>query len=224
MQFTTLSIRAITVAAATLAVAASANAALTLPTNFLVADSVQAFSELSQDSFAADGVTVTPLGNATAVAGAVSAYRLPITTITLNGLKISKGDAKGSALQFTRTYRSKDYALTLANFTINYDTKQVLADATASGGVTSKQQAIYNFHTAMPLAIKYKFPLRITAHEVLDELMLTPETVNSFVTGLSLNKAGRSVISSISFGTLTQDIAVKFRAKAVSNKLYVPAP
>jgi len=225
MQISSLSFRSITIAASLLAAGASAHADLTIPANALVADSVQAFSSDAQDAFAAQEVTVSPLGNATAVTGVTSAFRLPITTITIGaGLKITKGDAKGSALQFARVYRGNTVALTLANFTINYVSKQVLADVTPKGGTTVAQQAIYNFHTATPLGIKYQFPLKITGHEVLDQLFLTEETKDSFMTALALPKAIRGVLDIVDFGTLTQDIAVKFRAKPVSNKPYVPAP
>jgi hypothetical protein len=41
------------------------------------------------------------------------------------------------------------------------------------------------------------------------------------MTSLVLPAFARNVLENLDFGTLTQDIAVKFRAKAVSNKPYV---
>jgi hypothetical protein len=216
-----------------LAAGATAHANLTVPVNALVANSVQAFSSDAMNAFALESVSVTALGNATAVpdavdptTGAPNAFSLPITTITIGpGLKIVKGDARGSALYFSRTYKGAEVGVYLANFRINYGAKQVLADVTIKGSsTTASQQAIYNFDTQTPLGIKYQLPLKITGHEVLDHLYLTEETKTSFMTGLKLPAFVRGVLDAVDFGTLTQDIAVRFRAKPVSMKPYVPAP
>ncbi|MDO9237617.1 MAG: hypothetical protein Q7U28_16485 [Aquabacterium sp.] len=223
-----LTFRSIAVAA-TLVVGASAHA-LTIPTNALVANSVQAFSVEANDAFVAGGVTVTPLGNATALVVPVDAppaYNLPITTITVGSkLNIAAGDAKGSALQITRLAKGfGTVGLVLANFTLNYDTKQVMADTTTLGGETVKQLPTYNFNVATPLGIKYKFPLSITAHEVLDKLTLTPEARLAMIKALKLSVSLVAALDSVTtFGTLTQDIVVKLRPKAVSATPYTPAP
>ena len=224
MQFPALSIRSISVAAAMLAMGASASAQLTIPTNALVANSVQAFSELALDAYAADGVTVTPLGNATETSPGV--YNMPVTSLTVKVMqaKVLSGIANGSALQFTRLYRGKTVGLTLANFSLDYVNNQVKADLTPFGGTTAKQQAIYDFHIGTPLAIKYRFPVLIYAHEVLDQLTLTPVTVKSFATSLSLSKTSEAVSKALDYGTLTQDVNVWFRPKPVSKTPYVPAP
>lgn len=219
-----LSFRTIAVATALVAVGASAHADLTIPANALVANSVQAFSQESLDAFSVGSVVVTPLGNATAVDGVTGAYSFPITSITIgNNLKIAGGSASGSALEIARTVGGVKKAVTVANFTINYNTKQVLADTTPLGGTTAKQAALYNFNVATPLGIKYKFPLTITGHEVLDQLTLTDETKATMATSLGLSAPLRAALYSIStFGTLTQDIAVKLRPKAVSTTPYTP--
>ncbi|MBI2731810.1 MAG: hypothetical protein HYX44_00370 [Aquabacterium sp.] len=230
MRFSPLSLRSVSIAAALVAATASAHAGLTIPTNALVANSVQTFSDLAMDAFGLQNVTVIPLGNATAVPNTTNAYNLPITTITIgSGLSIAKGDARGSALQFARTSRGVNYALTLANFTIDYTRKQVLADVTVKATAnttasTVKQQAIYNYNVNAKLGIKYKFPLTITAHEVLDKLFLTEETKDSFMLGLKLPASNRGVLDDTDFGSLTQDILVAFRSKPVSMTPYVPAP
>jgi hypothetical protein len=227
MQISSLSFRSITVAAALLAAGASAHADLTIPANSLVADSVQAFSQEALDTFALGGVTVAPLGNATAVTGVDGAFSLPITSITISSaLKIARGSANGSALEIARIDRKLGkFAVTVANFTINYETKQVLADTTPLHGTTVKQAPLYNFHTATPLGIKYKVPLSISGHEVLDQLTLTPEMHDTMVSALALPYYLVPALDAITtFGTLTQDINVKLRAKPVSAKVYVPAP
>jgi len=212
------------IAVAGLAVAASAYAGnTTIVTNALVADSVQAFSTDAAGAFEVQSVSVTPLGNATAVSGAATpSFSLPITSITIDSkLQIVSGDAKGSALKFARTTTAgTEVWVVLANFTIDYVNKKVLADTTIPGVATVKQQAIYSFATSSALSIKYKFPLSITGHEVLNQLMLTEETKDSFMNGLKLYSFIRAVLDATDFGTLTQDIAVKLRSKPVSTKLY----
>jgi hypothetical protein len=223
-----LSFRSVAVAAALVAAAASANA-LTINVNALVADSVQAFSTEATDAFAVGGVVVTGQGNTVTVTPPADnpdllAFSFPITSITIsNSLKIASGDAKGSALEIARTVRGVKLGVTVANFTINYETKQVLADTTPIGGTTTKQAPLYNFNTATPLGLKYKFPLSITGHEVLDQLTLTPEMKATMVSSLQLTPVLKAALESITtFGTLTQDIAVKLRPKAVSTTPYTP--
>ena len=225
MRFTSMSIRSVTLAAAMLAIGAAAHANLTIPTNALVANSVQAFSSDATDAFAAGSVNIAALGNATNPSE--GSYSFPITSISIgSGLKIAGGQASGSALQLTRLAKGAGtVGVTIANFTINYNTKQVLADTTPLGGTTTKQAPLYNFNTATPLGIKYKFPLTITAHEVLDNLTLTPEMNATMKSALKLTPALAAALDSITtFGTLTQDILVAFRSKPVSMTPYVPAP
>lgn len=209
--------------AAGLVASSLAHANLTIPSNGLVADSVQAFSDRANKAFRLQGVTVLPLGNATAVAGAtLPTFAFPITSITIDGsLKVVSGDAKGSALKLVRTLDDGSEAfVVIANFTLDYKAKQVLADTTIPGVPTFKQAAIYNFNVATPLALKYKFPLTITGHEVLDTLMLTEDAKDKMMEGLVLEDYIRTgVLDTTDFGTLTQDILVKTR-KAVSTTPY----
>jgi hypothetical protein len=199
--------------------------ALTLPVNALEASSTQQFSIELQDAFALQGIQVIGLGNTTQPAGTAFAYSFPITTITIGSrLSIQKGDAKGSALEFSRVRNGVRLGFTLANFTINYAEKRVQADTTPFGGQTIKQLNIYTYNAAKPLAIKYRFPLSITANEVLDQLILTPEALEAFTNALQLRRFEAGAITGVSFGSLTQDISVKFRKRPVSSKPYVPAP
>ena len=227
MNFVKLPVRALTVAAVLMAAGVSANA-LTINTAGMVANSVQAFSQDALDQFELFDITVAPLGNATALAQP-GAFNLPITSITTNSkLKVTAGASVGSALAITRNLPSgKAYTITLANFSLDYVNHKVLADTTVTqpdvANVTQAQAAVYNFSTATPLALKYKFPLTITGHEVLDKLFLTEEAQQIMYTGLKLPSIALTVLPTTDFGTLTQDIKVAFR-KAVSTKPYVPAP
>ncbi len=226
MTNTMMNVRALSAVAALLSFGAANAAGLTLPTNALVAESVQLFSQEALDNFDIYKIVVKPLGNTSQSTTNTAAFSLPITSITIGSkLQISKGDAKGSALDIVRTFKTGRQAnLVLANFTINYDGKQVLADATPKGGVTIPQLPLFNYNVGTALALKYKFPLSITGHEVLDTLKFTPEAVNAIMSSLELIASVRPIVEGQDNGTLTQDIAIKFRPKAVNATPYKPAP
>lgn len=168
-----LNVRSTAIAAALL-VASAAASALTIPTNALVADSVQQFSQEALDGFELTGVTITPLGNAKAVANTTDSFVFPITSITVDSkLHIAGGEASGSALEIARIApprtpsAGQKIGIVLANFAIDYNAKKVFADFTPIGGVTAKKVGLFNFNVATPLGIKYKFPLTVTGREVL---------------------------------------------------------
>ena len=226
MKFPTLTVRPLAVAATLLAAGTAANA-LTIPTQGLVANAVQGFSEAALKSFKAVGVVVTPLGNATAIAAVPGAFNLPVTSISVNSkLAITSGASVGSALEIAREVYDEPTdsyyhsGVVLANFKINFESKQVLADSTF-GGATTKMMPVFDFNNAVPLGIKYKFPLTITGHQLLDKLMLTPEAKTAMATGLVLEGFELPSLNN-DFGTIAIDVKVAFR-KAVSTKPYVPA-
>ncbi|MBC7699577.1 hypothetical protein [Aquabacterium sp.] len=232
-----LTIRSISFAAATLAMAASANA-LTIDWSGLQGTSTIAFSQSAISLFKANGGRVNALGNTTAVLPAGSpataaawTFVLPITSITITPtLKIGSGQASGSALDIVRKVADEDgnvltSGIVLANFILDYTNKKVLADSTTHGAATLPKFAVFNFNVATPLALKYKFPLSITGHEVLDKLALTSPAVDLFATSLGLSgDAVLALVAGTDFGTLTQDIAVMVRKPAASKTPYVPAP
>lgn len=222
MTFAALSLRSFAVAATFATVAASASA-LTLPTESLQANSVQAFSEKALKQNKLLGIEVTPLGNATATSTA-GAYNLPVTSISVNSsLKVTSGSAVGSALEISRLNDDLvKVGITLANFKINFETHQVLADVTPFGGVTTAQQAVYTFNEATPLNLKYKFPLTITGTQLLDKLFLTPEGIAALTSALELPEFAPDLLVKTDFGTIAIDVKVGTR-KAVSTKPYVPA-
>ena len=225
-----VSIRSIAFAAATLAVAASANA-LTIDWTKLQGTSTLAFSDAAISLFQANGGKLAPLGATSPVGTSGWSFSLPITSIEINGaLKIASGQASGSALDIVRRTVDEDTGevikanIVLANFTLDYINKKVLADTTASG-TTKPQFAVYTFNAATPLALKYKFPLTVTGHEVLDKLVLTPGAVDVFASSLGLSgDAVLALVRSTEFGTLTQDISTNARKPAASKTPYVPAP
>jgi hypothetical protein len=227
MKFVKMSARPLIIASALLSVGFAANA-LTIPFNAFKGTSQLQFSADALGAFDLVHVVIAPLGNATAVPDTPGTFDLPITSITINPtLKaplISAGSAAGSALSISRLNGDVTVGLTLANFTLNYIGKQVLADTTPFGGATTAQMPLYNFNNATPLALKYKFPLTITGHEVLDTLILTTEGKNALKASLVLPKFTYPILDETLFGTLTQDIATVLRKKPVSAKSYNPAP
>lgn len=207
-------------------IAAQAALALNIPTNALQANAVQAFSQDALDSFDIVGITLQPLGNATVVANVPGAYNLPVTSISLQFLKIAGGASTGSALEFNRLDddSGKRTRVTLANFSIDFNAKKILADATQQGQAAVKKTPIFDFHEQTPLGLKYQFPLSITGKQILDKLFLTTEGKKLFKVGLELPDIADLVLETTDFGTITIDVAVKLRNRPVSNRPYVVAP
>lgn len=205
---------------------AKATLALTIPTNALQADAIQAFSPDGLDSFDVVGITVMPLGNASAVPGVTGAYNLPVTSITLQLVKIAGGSASGSALAFNRINEDTGAPMrvTLANFSIDFNAKQVLADATRLGQTTAPKTPIFNFREQTPLGLKYQFPLSITGTQILDKLFLTTEGKRLFKTALELPDIADQVLDTTDFGTITVKVVVKPRSRPVPSRPYVVTP
>jgi len=222
MTFAAFSLRSFAVAATFATVAASASA-LTLPTQSLQANAVQAFSEKALKQNKLLGIEVIPLGNATPTS-TPGAYNLPVTSITINSkLKVASGASVGSALEISRLNDDLiKVGVTLANFKINFETHQVLADVTPFGGVTMPQRAVYKFNEAVPLTLKYKFPLTITGTQLLDKLFLTEEGIAVLTSALELPEFAPDLLVKTDFGTIGIEVKVGLR-KAVSTRPYVPA-
>ncbi len=225
MTFAT--VRSVSIAAA-VALSAFSAQALTIPTNALQADSFQVFSESALQSYALFNVGISALGNASPVAGTTNTFSLPVTNIVIGltgGIKIESGSAVGSALEISRVdpATGKKRGLTIANFYIDFKNNKVLADTTVIGsGVTQAKAPVYTFVKTQELALKYKFPLSITAKEQLGDLRLVD--VNGTADALGIDRfLANAVIPQIDFGVINIDIGVAFRSKPVSTKPYVPA-
>lgn len=225
-------IRSLAVTTMLSAVAVSAHADLKIPFGWTQSNSVQKFPAKVLELFDLVYLEINAKGNATSLndvpAGLevpkAQSYSLPVTEIVIGSkLNIAAGSAIGSALEFRRALDDGSYVgVTLANFTLNYVTKKVWCDAKASGAV-SKHIAVYDFHVATPLALKYKFPLTVTGHEVLDKLMITADGKQVFTDGLQLEPWAAAALDE-DMGTLTQDISTNIRKPALkSTKPYVPA-
>jgi hypothetical protein len=221
-----ITLRSVSIALALTAGAVSAQAGtlLTLPFQGTQSNSVQAFSPTILKAFSAVDVSVAAAGNATGNAD-LSAFTLPVTKVVIGTkLNITSGSAVGSALVISRLdydfEPAAEYSVTLANFTIDYENKKVLADTTPKGGKTIAQMPLYTFNPVTPLALKFKFPLTVTGHEVLDTLKLTPEAKAVFLSDLHIPDMFAAALE-LDFGTLTQDISTKARKPAVSAKPYV---
>ena len=218
-------------AAAAVFAASAAHADLTLPLNCTKSNSVQTFTQDNLDSFDLVNLSVRAKGNATPVGAMITggntgatyynAYNFPVTKAVIgSNLAIKSGSAVGSALFFDRTDddTGAKYGLTLANFTIDYVNKKVLADITPQGGVVANQQPIYTFEVDTALALKYKFPLGLAGKELLTNLLLTDIAKAAFVNSLKLPDIALPALD-FNFGTLAQDISTTLRT-CVSTKPY----
>lgn len=233
MNFAAVSFRTAAVATIALAAAATAQAQLTIPFGFTNSNSSQTFTDDNLASFDLVNLTVSAAGNASAVGPVVvgesngtknaKTFAFPISKIVIGSkLNIAAGSAVGSALKFDRLDVDTGEAtgFTLANFTIDYDKKLVLADVTPKGGVVALQQPIYLFNVATPLGLKYKFPLAVVGNEVLDKLALSPSAKELFKTTLKLPEFAEPALD-FDFGVLKQDISTTLRKTAISTKPYV---
>ena len=109
-----------------------------------------------------------------------------------------------------------------AGLTVQLGSGQVLADVTPFGGVTMPQRAVYTFNEAIPLTLKYKFPLTITGTQLLDKLFLTPEGIAVLTSALELPEFAPDLLVKTDFGTIGIEVKVGLR-KPVSTRPYVPA-
>lgn len=207
--------------------ATHANAQLRLPVNTLTADSVQTFSQDALGAFDLKGVSITAKGNTRA---SDASYRMPITELYLGPSKytgvagaIYKGGAVGSALLISRASEvtGQRIGLTLANFRINYHSKQVVADVTPLGGKTTPEQAIYNFKVVRPIVQEPNAQGKLALEEVLGDLRFTPETIRALVNALELDEIDEAVISDLDNGKLVQKIDLTPRA-ATPAAPYIP--
>jgi len=228
MKISTTAFRSIAVSALIGTAALSAHADLKIPFDWTSSNSVQKFPLEVLQSFDLLYVEVNPKGNATALGDIAegtsnkASFSFPVTQIVIgNKLNIAAGSAVGSALELRRANDDGVYiGFTLANFKLDYVNKKVIADVTPIGG-TSTNMAIYTFNVATPLALKYKFPLTVTGHEVLDKLALTPDAKAVFTSALDLPAFALFALD-LDYGTLTQDISTNIRKpKLASNKPYV---
>ncbi len=223
----------VSAAAVALAAASAAQAQLTIPFAWTDSNSVQTFTDTNLAAFDLVYLTVRAKGNATEKGARVvgetnftetaKAFNFPITQIVIGSkLNIAAGSAAGSALYFERyddLVTGDTFGFTLANFTINYDTKQVLADVTPNGGTVAKQQPIYTFNVNTKLALKYKFPLTVTGHEVLDQLKLTAGIKTVFTDVLQLPEFALPQLEE-EYGNLTQDVSTNLRKTKISSTPY----
>ena len=199
---------------------------LTIPTNALQADAVQAFSSDALGAFELIEIAVKPAGQASVTPNTAGAFTLPVTSITIDGLKVVGGKATGAGLRFER--RNLDtgvtQVVTLANFRIDFNTHVIHADAVAQGGAPKPDTPIFKFREQTALAIKYRFPLSISAHQTLDQLFLTPPARAVFIDGLQLDEIMSAPLEFIDFGEIRIAVDVKLRKKPVSTKPYQPQP
>ena len=193
----------------------TAHAQLTVPVNTLTADSVQEFTDTARTSFALFGIQVTGKGNTREVEGT---YVMPITSITLGKSKYVgtpdatvKGSSTGSALDIHRTDKGVLRRITLANFTVDYHRKLVLADVTPLGQSVIPQTPVYHFTVKRPLDLNINAQGLIQLDEQLVNLRLTDSMIQTMSSALNLPSFAGAVMKATDYGTLAQTILVKWR-------------
>ncbi len=195
--------------------------------NVFLASSVQTFSPIAQFSFALLGIKVLPLGNTSETLGV---FTMPITETTygpskFKGLGTSPiaGGSIGSALSIQRTVQNGKTAprITLANFRIDYHTKQVLADATIAGQATVPRMPIYTFNVGRPMAQELNESGMLSLDEKLDTLKMTSEGIALFVNGLNLPSFVTPIMKAMQFGTLAQTVILLPRLPPAPDAPYV---
>lgn len=197
-----------------------------LKLNAFNANSVQNFSPEALFSFALLGISVKPLGN---TQQALASFVMPITETVYNKSKYTglgtapvAGGSIGSALSIERNagLGSANPRITLANFRINYHTKQVLADATIAGQGTVARLPIYTFNVERPMAQEPNEYGLLSLDENLNNLRMTPEGINLFVNGLKLPPFVGWIMGAMQFGNLSQTVLLLPRLTPVLDAPY----
>lgn len=210
-----------------LAFTTSAHADSVTKLNMFMANSAQTFSPAALVSYRLMGISVKPLGNSSELFGT---FIMPITETVYGksayqglGTAPYAGGSIGSALSIERKLltSSTTHRITLANFRINYHTRQVLADATIAGESTIGQMPIYTFNVARPMAQELNEIGMLSLDEKLDKLKMTPQGLDLFMRGLKLPAYTKAVLQVMDFGTLTQSVLLFPRLTPVTDAPFI---
>lgn len=196
----------------------SALASISIPTTFTANDSIHDFPKETLNFWKAVGIKAEARGTSQALdasgsEGNSSSFNFPVTSIEIGPwMKIVAGHAEGSGIAYIRhNDTGLLVALVLTNFSIDYQRKLVLADATYANKPTIRQLAIFTFDIQDPLSLHYKFPFLIIGHEKLTNLRLTPEAKLVYKQALELPESAYPYLEN-SFGTLTQNSSTRHRS------------
>jgi PEP-CTERM motif len=205
------------------ALAGSASAALTLNTAGLKANSTLQLSTAAQTLSAQSGLTFRAGGNAYA-GPAAGSFVLPVTEAVLNvGLfkptTPVSGKSIGSALIITKGTGNTAKTAGLANFSVDFATKQITGDLISGGA--AKSMALFAFKEQTPLKINLK-GLSLTMNQTLGNLTLKSGANTALGSALGLSSAAQAAFGNTNFGTVTIDITTVSR-KAISTKAFTPA-
>ncbi|MEY4765671.1 MAG: hypothetical protein RI907_2344 [Pseudomonadota bacterium] len=212
------------VVAAAGALSAQAGIVTTLPTAALDANTTFTFSTQAAKAMNLLDLSVSALGNASAVAGNAWSFNMPVTQVTtsLNLLPMSltplSGKATGSALDI----QGPDGRLVLANFALDFQRNMMTADVTTGLG-TTKGMDLYTFRVAEGLQISSNGGLSLSMS--MDQMYLTSGARASFVQALQLPDFTDAVMAKIDFGKMMVNISPSLRdGMNVANKAFVVAP
>lgn len=216
----------VTMAALIMMIPTSSQAGLKVPVNFTINDSIHDFPEETLTFWKALGIRAEARGTSKALnepgpAGNSSSFNFPITKIEIGSwMKIVAGQAEGSGIAYIRNNEAGDQAqLVLANFSIDYKRRLVIADATYSNKPTVRRLAIFIFDVESPLKLGYGLPLSVTGYEKLTNLRLTADAKAIYKDALQLPESAYPYLEN-TFGTLTQVSSSRRRSPSVPSALY----
>lgn len=211
--------------------AATSASALTLPTQGLKANATLTFSPEAYANAGAATVVFAPLGNTiklpdvTVGSTAVEVYQFPVTKADVSigwDLKITpnSGVSSGSALLLS----SDAGGAILANFAVNFKTKQLLADIIDpyTKTQTKSQIVLYTFIESQPSKISFK-NLVLNQTSQISELTFSAEATDELAYLLGLPDVTKLSLSKLKWGTIDVQVTSYARKPAVSTKPFTAA-
>ncbi len=208
---------------------------LSLNTAGLKADSVLTFSVAGFGSSTAAGISYRHLGNMTRLADVdvldpdtgemipTPSYNQPITKVDISigwDLKVTPvaGNATRSGLQLIRGART----MTLANFRLDLQNKQLVGDVILKDGTTKKQIVIYNLVKNDDLVISFK-NLVLNQTQSVKNMIFTQELQDLVASELALSAPLKATLATTDWGTIAVKVTSFKRSPAVSDKPLVAA-
>lgn len=204
-----------------LAAAGSAQALnITLPTTLIEAEATFNFSSMASTLMTNTGVSVSALGNTVQV-GDQWSFVMPVTEVTLNKslFPFSVSPVAGEAIGSSLLIQSRQGALALSNFELDFKRNMLMADLTTAAG-TTKGFDVYAFNVDKGLHLSTTGGLSMDMS--LTNMMLTTGAQGAFMSALQLPSFLSAALPLLDFGTLDIEISPSLRF-GVSAKPFVTA-
>ena len=207
---------------------ATGASALTLNTTGLKANATLTFSVPAYYSATGSSIGFTPAGNMTlngmvdvvdpetGEPAPVPQYNLPVTKATVKigwdlSIKATSGDSARSALLLDR----RGATIGLANFKVDFEGKQVIADFLLPDGSTINQ-GLYSFVELVPQKISFK-GLVLNQSVTIGKLILTEAAQDTLGDALKLSAPLRATLVTQDWGTIAILVTSYKRSPKVSD-------